>query len=129
MKQGRGFSLLEVMVSGALFLVAVTGVVSTVSTSASLRSDMRLHAAAAEIAQERMERLLTAARGAPELSPTAIHEERRGNSGALDAAGAFIVSWTVSTLVAVPAVSHVVVDVRWRTGGRSKNLTLETNRD
>ena len=110
MKLGRGFSLLEVMVSGALFLVAVTGVVSTVSTSTSLRSD-------------------TAARGAPELSPTAIHEERRGVSGALDPAGAFIVSWTVSTLVAVPAVSHVVVDVRWRTGGRSKNLTLETNRD
>ncbi len=125
----RAFSLIEVMVSGALFLLALTGVVSAVSSASSLRSDSRLHGIAADLAQERMELLLAAARGAPVLSPTATHVETRDHSGALSAAGPFTVRWTIATLPSVPSASRVRVQVDYRAGNRDRTVSLETNRD
>jgi len=129
MRSLSGFSLIEVLVAAAIFLIGVTGVVSAVATSSSQRGEARLRAAAADVAQERMELLLSSARGAPELAPDTTHAERRALSGALDATGPLRVSWTVQTLPRVPAASRVRVLVEFTVGGVNREVALETNRD
>lgn len=125
----RGFSLLEVFISGALFLLAVAGIAGAVSTSAGVNADARLHAVAAELAEERLERLLAAAGDAPELRRDIVHEERLAADGSIDAAGPFAVRWTATPVAGVPSVSRIVVDVAWRAGARDRTLRLETCRD
>jgi len=64
----RGFTLLEVLVATLIMAIAVTGILSTLSTS--LRSASRLtdYDRAALLARQKMDELLIAAR-APKLTP------------------------------------------------------------
>ncbi len=125
----RGFSLIEVIISGVLFLVALTGIIGAMSSSGAVRINARQHSEATEIAEEQMELLLAAARGAPELSPDIAHEERRRPDGTVAADGIYQLRWTVAPLAAVPTISRVVVEVVWQGPSGERRLSLETNRD
>lgn len=125
----RGFSLIEVFISGVLFLLAVAGIAGAVSTAAGVNADARLHAVAAELAEERLERLLAAAGDATELRRDVVHEERVAADGTIDAAGPFTLRWTAAPLVGVPSVSRLVLEVLWLSGTRDRSLRLETCRD
>jgi Tfp pilus assembly protein PilV len=125
-----GFSLIEVMISASLFLVAITGIISAVSTAGLVRTNARMHGEATELAEEQMELLLAEAQGAPALASGVTHEERKQKDGTLDAAGPFLVRWTVAPLLSVPSVSRVAINVSWQTStGQNRSLTMETNRD
>lgn len=129
MTMTRGFSLIEVFISGVLFLLAVAGIVGAVSTSAGVRADARLHAVAAELAEERLELLLASPGDAAELRRDTVHEERLADDGRIDSAGPFTIRWTATPVTGVPSVSRIVVDVAWRAGDRDRSLRLETCRD
>jgi hypothetical protein len=125
----RAFSLLEVFISGSLFLVAIAGFAGAVSASSDVRRDARLHMAAAELAEERLEELLAAASDAPELRRGATHQARVTEDGVASPTGPFLMEWTSSPVVGVASVSRIVVSVKWLSGMRTRSLRLETCRE
>jgi|GEM_PF-777984 len=58
MRRSAGFSLIEVMVSAALFLASVTGVVSAVSTASTVYEHQRRLTQAVSVGEFKMEELL-----------------------------------------------------------------------
>jgi Tfp pilus assembly protein PilV len=125
----RGFSLLEVMISGSLFLLAIAGFVGAVSATSDVRRDARLFTVAAELAEEQLERLLAAASDAPELRRGQTHEQRVNDAGVASQTGGFVIRWTVSPVTDVPSVSRIALQVEWHSGTRPRTLSLETCRE
>lgn len=129
MRRPRAFSLLEVFISGSLFLLAIAGFAGAVSASSDVRRDARLYMTAAELAEERLERLLAAASDAPELRRGVTHQERVDEDGGVSPTGPFLVQWTSSPVSGVPSVSRIVLNVDWPSGMRMRTLRLETCRE
>ena len=122
----RGFSLLEVMVAGALFVVAVSGMTVTL-TAASSTGVLALHQnAARDIARQRIEELLAVASTADALS-IGTHSERRNLSGAVDAAGLFTVTWNVTAHPQLP-VQKIDLGVDWTEPNGTRHVGFETMR-
>ena len=119
----RGFSLIEVLLAGTIFIVAVTAMTSTFS-SASVTGTLALHRdQARDMARQRLEELVAMPTGSPLLLES---KERRNTAGALDPNGLFRISWT-GTRHETLAILRIALGVEWTEGGVQK-VTLETMR-
>lgn len=122
----RGFSLLEVMVAGALFIVAISGMTVTL-TAASSTGTLALHRdAARDIARQRIEELLAVAPTSTVLSVGA-HSETRNLAGAVDSGGLFTVSWNVVPHPDLP-VLKIDLGVDWTEPSGNHHVGFETMR-
>ena len=126
----RAFSLLEVFIAGVLFVVAVTGVVSSWRTVSSLAETQVRRGEALTLAEDTLDDLRLCFRGSADLA-VGDHERffdrDRNRVGAVDARG-YQVSWTVTQ---IPSQTFKRVDlvVQW-TGvdGRPHALPFVTYR-
>ena len=127
----RGFSLLEVMVSSTLFLLAVAGTLSAFSTIAHHRAHQRHMVQALHIAETHVEEGLVRLSTDPVLAPgtttTGVaHYTKDGNR--IGVANFFRVDVESTAHGFVNDVIILEITVRWTENGRPHALTLRTER-
>ena len=127
----RGFSLLEVMVSASLFLVTVSGVV----TSTNMLSNMQVHARqmtrAIHLAEFTMEELLLRFNTDPDLDPLQNPHRRDFDVNGEPCAigdGVYVATWNVSSVPGVATLKKVNVALSWSESGAQKSIDLVTYR-
>jgi general secretion pathway protein I len=122
----RGFTLLEVLVATLIMAVAVTGLLSAISTS--LRSASRLtdYDRATLLARQKMDELLIA-KGLPKLTTFEGGWER-------EVTGSVNMGWRArltpfemppSAGPGTPFLERMELEIWWMNGNQRRNLTLE----
>ncbi len=126
----RGFSLLEVLIAGVLFVVAATGVVSSWRTVVGLAETQQRSGEALTLGEDVLDDLRLAFRDSPDLTD-GVHQRffdrRRSPVGAANPLG-FTVEWTIAV---VPGQTFKRLDlaVRWNgTDARPHRLLFVTYR-
>lgn len=121
----RGFSLIEVLLAGTIFIVAITAMTSTFS-AASVTGSAGLHRdQARDIARQRIEELIALPTGSALL--IGAHEEKRNGIGAIDADGLYTIKWTGTPHEDLPVV-RLALAVEWAEPQGGQRVTLETMR-
>lgn len=129
----RAFSLLEVMVSGAMLIAGPTGIVSAMSTAAGLQAHQRKVSHGIHIAESVLEELLIRPVADAELDfgthPSTPLQYDDDGDRLITGTGAYQVQWTVSPPPpAVDAMRTVTTRVTWTEGTTPKSFSLSTIR-
>lgn len=130
-RRRRGFSLIEVLISSTIFIVALTGVVSAIGTSRQIKEDQRMLTQALNLAEAQVEQLLVLSSESPLLNQVS---EVAGTGYSVDgvvvpSGAVFTTAWTVRRNVPAPGLLRMNVVVRWTDGnGRARSFSLTTDR-
>lgn len=129
-RPAHGFSTLEALIAGTLLLLAVTGVVSALSTTSNLYAHQRHLTQAISIGELAMEELLLRYRGSPDLASGMSHEAYFAADGSsADASDArYTVIWDVSPTRVAGVVRRVDCRVQWWEGSRERHIDFFTYR-
>lgn len=123
----RGFTLLEVMISGSIFLVAFAGTMLGVTTALDLYGQHRRTTIAIQLAEGTIEELLLKLQGAPELAAGEHVGPQFTTAGArVPSDGFYQASWHVISERPVAGMKEVEVIVDWT--GASRPVRLKTYR-
>lgn len=124
----RAFSLIETLISAALFFVGLTAIFTTYNTAASLLLHHRHVSRAVVIAEGTLEELIHRYPGDPAIEVGVDAPERRfDRDGRLVAAGGmYVAKYEVDTFAALPGIREIAVEVRWLEAGETKRLRLRT---
>lgn len=124
--RSRGFTLLEVLVATLIMAVAVTGLLSAISTS--LRSAARLtdYDRATLLARQKMDELLIA-KGLPKLTTFEGGWEREATGGVNMGWRAKLTPFEIppSAGPGTPFLEQLQLEIWWMNGSQRRNLTLE----
>ena len=124
--KSRGFTLLEVLVATLIMAVAVTGLLSAISTS--LRSASRLtdYDRATLLARQKMDELLIA-KGLPKLTTFDGAWEREVTGGVNMGWRAKLAPFEMPPNAGpgVPFLERVELEIWWMNGNQRRNFTLE----
>lgn len=130
MRRALGFSLIEVMIAGVIFVVSVTGVVSCWRSIQGLADTQLRRGDAISLAEDTLDDLRLCFRGADDLA-VGDHQrfftKDRAPVGAAAARG-YAVQWTVTQITA-QTFKRVDLAVRWTgSDGRAHTLPFVTYR-
>lgn len=126
-KGPRAFTLLEVMISGSIFLIGFAGTMLGVSAAMDLYGQHRRSTIAIQLAEANLEELLFKLQGTPVLSPgdhtgyTYTKEGLRTNTEAF-----FQSAWTITPEQPISGMRAIEVKVTWP--GASRPVRLRTFR-
>jgi len=112
----EGFTLIEIMVALAILAFGILAVASMDMSSLSGTAAAQRVTEATSIAQDRVERFVSASYNDPDLSP-GTHTEANPPTG-------YSVSWTVSSNTPITNTKTVVVNVSWNAKGITKSTSL-----
>ena len=122
----RGFTLLEVLVATVVMAIAVTGLLSNLSTSMNNAARLTDYDRASLLARRQMDELLAAAR-----LPRGVPLEGRIDPAA---AGGLEAGWRAQVMPfeALPGagpgaylIERVQLEIWWKVGGKTKRFALE----
>jgi len=127
-KAPKGFSLIEVMVSSALLLLALAGTLSGMSTAIRLHANQRQATVALHVAEAELESLIVARQADARLD-LGVRADRHFNSDGLEVASAsqFLLVTTVTPLSGID-LKQVQVVVSWNNLGTPRRVILKTMR-
>jgi type II secretion system protein I len=113
-RHARGFSLLETMIAGAIFLVAMLGVVSAVGTATAQYQHQRNATIALQVAERTMEELLLEYSTSSELNEGG-HTRGYDVNGEPTAAAQprFVASWVITPNMPVSTSRRIDLGVTW----------------
>lgn len=123
---GRGFSLLEVFVAGAMFLLGTAGVLASWSTLTGVIETQRCAVDATGLAEDVLDELRLAQRGSDALaigSHARFFDRARQPAGAV-APGGYVVSWIATPVDEAFTFRRVDLEVAWR-GQDGRHHTIE----
>ncbi len=126
-----GFSLLEVMIAASIFLVALAGTLTAMSSSRQIKEDQRVLTVGINLAEAQMEQLLVLPNGSSLLNGGAeVAGPQYAADGSTVAAGGFFqTAWVVVNDTPLAGLRRLTVFVRWIDGGgRAREFTLVTDR-
>ncbi len=125
-----GFSLLEVMIAASLFLLALAGTLTAMSTARQLKEDQRVLTVGINLAEAQMEQLLVLPNGSALLTAGAeIAGPQFEAGGTVTSTGFFRTAWIVSSDTPLSGLRRLTVFVRWTDGsGRDREFSLVTDR-
>ena len=126
-RRSRGFGILEVLISAAMLIAGITGIIQAqASITASMARERRLMTAT-HVAEQTIERLLVLFPADGELA----HGPHTGtffdDEGLPAATGRFRSRWTVTVGDPVPGTRRIVVEVEWADGA-TRVVTFSTIR-
>jgi type II secretory pathway pseudopilin PulG len=111
----RAFSLIEVLVAGAMFAVGTAGILSAWLTLQGLIDTQRRSADAVVVAEDVLDALRLQPRGGPLLQPG--NHQRFFTRDRVEAEAAtpdgFVVAWTVGVVDPEVTYNRIDLDVRW----------------
>lgn len=126
-RRPHGFTLLEVMISGTIFLVGFAGTLLGVTTALDLYGQHRRSTIAIQLAEATMEELLLTLQGTPVLS-AGEHDgtdfTKEGTPTNTDVF--FHSSWTVTPETPISGMKAIEVKITWP--GASRPVLLRTYR-
>jgi prepilin-type N-terminal cleavage/methylation domain-containing protein len=123
----HGFTLVEVLVAGTIFLVSLAGVLTGMNYASRQFEHQRHMSTALAVSETTMEEILMLSQNDPELAP-GVHTRAFNNYGVEEVSGKFNAFWTVTLDVPVVGVREVVLIVRWQSGLDTKEMKLRTVR-
>lgn len=127
--QQRGFSLIEVMISGVLFLVTLTGVLVAFHTTTALSSHFEDNTAGVHIAEGVMEELILKTRGDAELADGITVTKTYDTLGVPLVGGRFTARWTVVANTPIAGMKQINLDVTWLEETVTHKVSLMTWRE
>ena len=129
-KHARGFSLLEVMISGAIMLSVLTGVVSACATVMKSFNHQTHLTQVIYVAEAQMELLLSLPGDSEMLETNVVegptHFDKDGNPQGN--ASVYAVTWRAVPHPVVAKVRTLTVTVTWDEDGETKTFDLKTER-
>ena len=125
---GRGFAMIEVLISGAILITGITAAVEVQAMMSRTSAAQRHFVTANEVGEQTLERLLVVVAGSATLAAGHHDGPTYNNDGVPAADGIFSTSWDVEIDVPIPSVRRVTVEVRWRDYGRDRTVKLTTLR-
>lgn len=128
-RRARGFSLIEVVLSGAILLVGLAGTLSGLSTALSVYENDRRRTMALSLCEGQLEQLLLRFRTSSDLEQ-GLHPGPDFDAAGRPVAagsGAYQSSWTVTPNVPITGMRRVEVSVTWP--GATRPTTLATFRE
>lgn len=124
----RGFSIIEVMVSSAMFLITATAVVSGASTATNAYEHQRRVTEGLALAEYHLEELLLRYAAHTDLSPGVTHSRCAGDLND-DASCRYTLEWTVQPAPGASGLRQIDLNIRWtETGARPQRVALVTYR-
>ena len=125
----RGFSLIETLVSSALFFVGLVAVLSTFNTAARLLAHHRNVSRAVAIAEATIEDLVQRHNSDPaiqvDVAPAPRWFDREGDLSATPSV--YEATWSVAPFAPLEGIREVTVTVSWTEwGGQARSLQLRT---
>jgi prepilin-type N-terminal cleavage/methylation domain-containing protein len=127
MRARRGFSLIEVMISAALFFVGLVAVLSTYHVASRLLSHHRHLTHAVVIGEAVLEDLIHRYPGDGGLAGGVHAGPSYDDAGRLTSSTpTFTTSWEVSNYAKVTGIREVTVTVTWTEDGATKTMPLTT---
>lgn len=130
-RRPRAFSLLEVLIAGAMFAVGTAGILSAWVTLNGIIDTQRRSADAIVVAEDVLDGLRLQPRGGPDLQPGSharfFTRDRVETEAAIP--DGFVVNWTVASTAGGLTFSRVDLSVRWLGADRREHrLTFVTFR-
>jgi prepilin-type N-terminal cleavage/methylation domain-containing protein len=124
-----GFTLIEVMISSAILLIGISGVVLGLRSAQDTAAHQRLVTQAIHSAESVMEDLLLRNTGHNELE-TGTHGPRWFDSKGIETSSTstFEVRWNVQGAVPFEGMKRVTVTARWQEGDRERSFSITTDR-
>ena len=124
-KSVGGFSLLEVMVAGAILLIGISGMLAGVRSGLSIQAKTANSTTALEVAEREMERLFILPEGNDALEVGDHGPFSFGRAGQpVSSGGQFTMTYAVGTL-AVAGVSSVDMTVAWQVEDREQSVSIQ----
>ncbi len=130
-RHSQAFSLLEVLVAGALFLTTLSGVLTAIGTMSGVEEHQRRMTVATALGEQSMEELLLRWSGHPDID-VGNTRSRFYTSKAVPSTSStpdgYEVSWTISRVDKIQNLKNIVLQVIWTESTGEKDITYFTYR-
>lgn len=124
----RGFTLIEVMMAGAIFLLVISGVLTSYNIAGRQFRTLEEQSQALHVGDGVVEDLVLAAGAATTLDPAGNpHVLKYDTEGNVSATGKFTATWNINDNVPVIGLRQIVLKVSW-TDEITHTITLTTVR-
>lgn len=122
------FSLIEVLISSALFFVGLTAVFTTYNTAERIVAHNLYTTRALTLAEATLEELVERYPGDPllEVGDHPVDPRRYDRNGNAEGLPTYTLTWNVSLYAKLAGVREITVRVVWFEGGRERELKLTT---
>ena len=126
----QGFSLIEVMMAGTIFLGALAGTITGISAATQAYQHQRRTTAALAVTETVMEELLLLQSSDANISAGGpAHERFYDLDGNVDPSGRFRAVWVVTADSPVAGMREIVLRVEWQErNGHTRSLFVSTVR-
>lgn len=131
MSPRRGFSLLEVMVAGALFLTSLSGVITAIGALNDVEAHQRRMSIATTLGEQTMEELLLRWGGHPDIdvgTTTSRFFDSKGTLAATAQPLGYEARWSVTRVDKIQNLKEVRLRVIWTENSGTKDISYFTYR-
>ena len=124
----RGFTLIEVMAAGTIFLVVFVGVIGSYAEVERMNAHLRHQTTGLYIAQASMEELILLSPQSPLLA-AGLSTRQVDDEGQADSNGLYSLQWEVTPNTPIAGMRRVDVTVRWSEASGDRSVNLFTYRN